>query len=295
LPHLVIDYISTAGSGQWAGANAQYSTTTPFAYIGTNYLSESTYKGEFVVFKLPVAIAITSYTIYQVQSTTGRTRAPKHFKICGSNNGTTWFIIQTITNATYTNDLYTNTQLSTNTTTYLYYGMVINQITGNGGLTQIAEWIINGKEQLENLTDSTSGGSGGGGFGNILITQNGAVAGTPFNITHSKITNGYNGTTTQGGNGGSALISGDGYSEVITGSNIIVGKGGTGATSSSIPSTKTNYGDGGDGNNGYAFQGVVIIKIPPLINKTNFTGFTDWGKVENVLTSFPLSNSIANT
>ena len=45
----------------------------------------------------------------------------------------------------------------------------------------------------------------------------------------------------------------------ITGSNLNVGLGGTGATSSSTAITKTNYGDGGDGNKGLGFQGIIIL------------------------------------
>jgi hypothetical protein len=132
----------------------------------------------------------------------------------------------------------------------------------------------------------TSGGSGGGG----ALNQNGATAGISNNIS-SQLNNGYNGTSTQYGDGGSALYSGIGYTELITGNNLIVGKGGTGGTSSSIPTTKINYGDGGDGNNGNGFQGIIIIKVPQVAYKSNFIGYTDWGKIENKPTLFSGSYS----
>ena len=85
---------------------------------------------------------MTSYSIVAVNSTAGAGRAPKNFKLYASNNGTTWITLQTIKGATYTNQIYNNTALSTNTTPYLYFAFVINQIIGSGttsGITQIAE------------------------------------------------------------------------------------------------------------------------------------------------------------
>ena len=52
------------------------------------------------------------------------------------------------------------------------------------------------------------------------------------------------------------------YTELITTTKIQISSGGLGGSSSSIPMIKNNYGDGGDGNNGLGFQGVVIIKYP---------------------------------
>ena len=86
--------------------------------------------------------------------------------------------------------------------------MVINAVIGGGGtgggtrstLVNISEWVINGKKII--LNTPSSGGSGGGGSG--LMLTNGASAGTPFNATYSKLNAGFNGTSTQGGNGGSS-------------------------------------------------------------------------------------------
>jgi len=99
---------------------------------------------------MPVPVAITSYSIIAINSTNGGLRAPKAFKLYASNNGTSWTTLQTITNASYTSLYYTNTGLSANTTPYLYYAIVINQVigAGQGAMTQVAEWVINGKQML---------------------------------------------------------------------------------------------------------------------------------------------------
>jgi len=135
----------------------------------------------------------------------------------------------------------------------------------------------------------SSGGSGGGGasFGN----QTGANAGTPFNATFSKLNNGFSGNGTSSGAGGSAstfLGNPSRYIEPITGTNIEVGKGGDGEPIGGVPSTKTNYGDGGDGNSGNGFQGIIIVKFPYSSQKINFNGLLDYTKIENIP---PQSNS----
>jgi len=150
--------------------------------------------------------------------------------------------------------------------------------------------IYKGRVNLYNQVNS--GGSGGGGGGGNITTsfnQNGAAAGTPFNITYSKLTAGANGITANGGNGGSALISGR-YTDPISG--IQVGAGGTGATSSSTPTTKINYGDGGDGNGGFGRQGIIIFKFTGDII-TKFLEYADYNKLfnkPNLLTKEETSN-----
>ena len=108
------------------------------------------------------------------------------------------------------------------------------------------------------------GGSGSGGSQN----QSGALAGSA-NSGYSLLTNGYDGTDTKGGDGGSALSSG-GFITTITGSPITVGIGGSGATASSAAADGFNFGDGGSGNGGLGKQGIVIIKFTYGPNKTLF-------------------------
>lgn len=129
----------------------------------------------------------------------------------------------------------------------------------------------------------SSGGSGGGGasFGN----QTGANAGTPFNATFSKLNNGFSGNGTSSGAGGSAssfLGIPSRYIEPITGTSIEVGKGGDAEPIGGVPSTKSNYGDGGDGNSGNGFQGIIIIKFPYSSQKINFNGLLDYTNIENI-------------
>jgi hypothetical protein len=105
----------------------------------------------------------------------------------------------------------------------------------------------------------TIGGSGGGGFGGFVSSQNGANGGNYWssNNCYGITSNGNNGTLIKGGDGGNINFISD-----ITSNIILYGKGGSGATSSSVPVIKTNNtGNGGDGNGGIGASGVVILKL----------------------------------
>ncbi|MFN9953962.1 MAG: hypothetical protein ACK55I_12760, partial [bacterium] len=70
----------------------------------------------------------------------------------------------------------------------------------------------------------------------------------------------------------------------------------SGANSSSTPVTKTNYGDGGDGNGGNAYQGIVIIKFQAQFI-TKFLEYTNYDKLYNkpdIFTKTETSNLIQN-
>jgi len=141
---------------------------------------------------------------------------------------------------------------------------------GNGGSTNILP---------------ITGGSGGGG----IINQTGAVAGTKWNATFSYVNAGLNGISTRGGNGGSAINGG--FIETITGTNLIMGIGGTGATSNSVPVLRTSYGSGGDGNGGLGTQGIVIIKVPLNNTRTKFNGYINYSNIDNA----PYINDLVNS
>ena len=132
-------------------------------------------------------------------------------------------------------------------------------------------------------TTSTTGGSGGG---SLLNLNNQSAAGSIVNPLYYFATTGLNGTATQGGSGGSVINGG--YTETITNTNLIIGTGGTGATSSSIPVLKTTYGSGGDGNGGMGTQGLAIIKVPLNVLQPTFNGYVNY----NNITNLPIFNNL---
>ena len=151
---------------------------------------------------------------------------------------------------------------------------------GNGGSGIVIIRFLNSYN-----TNPLSGGSGGGG----TINQSGAITGTKWNATYSYSTSGNNGTTTVGGNGGSAINGG--FTESITGTSLIVGVGGSGASATSTPSLKNTYGSGGDGNGGLGTQGIVIIKVPLNISKASFDGYINYS---NIVNTPPLNNLLTS-
>jgi len=143
------------------------------------------------------------------------------------------------------------------------------------------------------LAISSIGGSGGG---SLLNLNNQSSAGTKWSATYSFSTTGNNGTTSQGGSGGSVLVSG-GYTETITNTNLIIGTAGAGATFSSVPVLKTTYGSGGDGNGGLGTQGLALIKVPLNIQQPIFNGYVNYSNIINkpYLNDILLSSNIITT
>jgi len=235
----------------------QYFTTTtsPISYLykGSKFLAEFNYKGDWISIKLPIPISLTSYSIVQTINYEGG--APNNFKIYGSMDGINWTVIKeryATVPLTYTSNIYTDNEVPQNLPPYIYYGLVIRSLNNNLGYLIFDDWIIYGKQVI--ITNATSGGSGGGS--SMYSLNNGALKGTPFDISFSILNNGSNSTyQIQGGNGGSSV-----FIEGLTGTNIQVGNGGSGGSFTSLPITKINYGDGGDGNGGLGFQGLLIIK-----------------------------------
>jgi len=145
----------------------------------------------------------------------------------------------------------------------------------------------NGLIVIQYISQATSGGSGGGSLSNLSTFKS---AGSLFSPLYSYATSGSNGTLIKGGDGGSAL-SNIGYTEIITGTSLILGVGGTGATSNSMPLFKNTYGSGGDGNGGLGTQGIIIIKVPLNTNITRFDGYINYNNVINK----PVLNELIST
>lgn len=156
-------------ASRWTTSSSPYNGTTG-AYGGgfSTTISGSAYSGEWLQLKVPSATVITSYTIYT--SSFDPQRTPVDFKVAGSNDGTTWTVIDTQTGIT--SWLSSSTSLTFTVTSsppaYLYFRLVTNKNggTGSNGYLSIGEWVINNvpantdfyADTLGNLT--TAAGSG---------------------------------------------------------------------------------------------------------------------------------------
>ena len=194
-------------------------------------------------------------------------------KVGGGGGGSSY-----INTSSYTITNITNSKNTTNGTTTapgnneIYYqsGIAIGGVNNSGTLNNGGNGLIVIEYYIPILP--TSGGSGGGGAEN----QNGALAGIKWDNDLSIVYDGNNGTSIKGGDGG-----GLGFLTNIINNNLTIGTGGTGANSTNSPIIKTKYGDGGDGNGGLGFNGVVIIKSTKT-KKLNYNSYiTSFNQIED--------------
>ena len=126
------------GSGRYTTAGVFNSTS----FIVAGYL------GDWLKIQLPVAIKLTRFGF--LQRTNIPQRAPKDFRIYGSNDNITWVELVNKTDAVY-NASYMYEQTTTEiSNTYTYYGLVVNKIfVGvSNDMLNFDEWYIYGQEQL---------------------------------------------------------------------------------------------------------------------------------------------------
>jgi hypothetical protein len=128
-----------------------YNTTTG-VYSGntsTTYNTSLTYSGEWCQIQFPNQILLKSYSLVgQVNTTVSavQNRSPKNFIILGSNNGTSWFLLDTQTNITGWGNTGTvkTFNLTNNNTQYSYYRICCNSTQGGqySEILAISEWKL---------------------------------------------------------------------------------------------------------------------------------------------------------
>jgi hypothetical protein len=111
-------------------------------YVGavtTTYNTSISILGEWIQIQLPSAINIYSYSIL---GRTGLTlRSPNTFVLLGSNNGSTWTLVDSETNITAWSDGVFNTFTPNSSTSYSYYRLVINKNSGGTNI-DITTWNL---------------------------------------------------------------------------------------------------------------------------------------------------------
>jgi hypothetical protein len=134
---------SFTSGGSWGGGRY----TTAGVFNSTSFIVAG-YLGDWLKIQLPVAIKLTRFGF--LQRTNIPQRAPKDFRIYGSNDNITWVELVNKTDAVY-NASYMYEQTTTEiSNTYTYYGLVVNKIfVGvSNDMLNFDEWYIYGQEQL---------------------------------------------------------------------------------------------------------------------------------------------------
>jgi hypothetical protein len=120
-------------SGNWTNASQLYNPN----YTGavTTTVSGVSYSGEWVQLQLPNQIILTSYFLYHAND-----RRPVDFVVAGSNNGTTWTLLDSETGANVSSGQAFSTS---NLGKYSYFRLIVtkNALTG-GDFLSITEWSL---------------------------------------------------------------------------------------------------------------------------------------------------------
>ena len=154
----VVSYSSTFGSGGYepfkcfntsdgVGGHWLDNRYTAGVFNSTSFIVEG-YLGDWLKIQLPVAIKLTRFE-FKIRPDF-LVRAPKDFKIYGSNDNITWVELVNKTDAVYNSSNKYEQATPEITNTYTYYGLVVNKIfTGQYDVTlNFDEWYIYGQELL---------------------------------------------------------------------------------------------------------------------------------------------------
>ena len=154
----VVSYSSTYGSGydpfkcfntsDGVGGLWEESTRYNAGVFNSTSFIVAGYLGDWLKIQLPVAIKLTRFEILSRVNTT--LRAPKDFKIYGSNDNITWVELVNKTDATYNASNIYNQTTPEITTAYTYYGLVVNKLFGTAAVLNFDEWYIYGQEFSNN-------------------------------------------------------------------------------------------------------------------------------------------------
>ena len=130
------------GTYYWLSAT-KYNGTGVYTGSESTTISGSPYTGEWVQILMPTPIVVVSYTIYP--SSDYLPAAPKNFKLAGSNDGSTWFLIDTQTSITSWVNSTTGLTLtpSSQSNAYIYFRLCVNATVAYSILS-IGELMIYG-------------------------------------------------------------------------------------------------------------------------------------------------------
>lgn len=127
------------GANFWHGNFGSYSASAPYAWTGgTSVTTTGVGNGEYVQLKLPSAVTVTSYQIStRSDFNLGYTYAPTAFALAGSNDGTTWTVVDSESGISWTVNSSRAFTVST-PSAYSYYRLVVFNCNGNS-YTSIGE------------------------------------------------------------------------------------------------------------------------------------------------------------
>ena len=173
------------GTCWWSSANTSYDgqdgnsglyvgpTTPQFTYTATNGIS---YYGEWISITLPSSVILSSHTIY---CNPNYGQFPAGFVVLGSNDGTTWVLLQVIDDQPAIHSTVSYTYNVNSTIAYSSYVMVITRNSRDGtAYVGTSCWTLYGTNLEYN---STGGGSYGTQYTSSLTQYGIATASGGYN------------------------------------------------------------------------------------------------------------------
>ena len=130
-----------ASNGSYTGATDASGSLTYF-FI-TNVVNVGTISGEWVQIKLPSPIQLTRYGLMERSGVSQR--FPLDYYVLGSNDGSTWYSIKSVTNSpvpTWPNTQYVD--VSSNTLAYSFYRLVCTKLGSNGLVLNFSKFYLFG-------------------------------------------------------------------------------------------------------------------------------------------------------
>jgi len=139
----------SGGTGAYALIGGQYNGSGSYLGTTSTTISAISYIGEWCQIKLPYRLQLTNYYIAS-RSGQGTTRFPKIFYIAGSNDGTTWYLVDSKSLTTSPDDgtgnlvsFTVNTAGENYYTAYYYFRLVINYTFG-GNVVNLIKFYLTG-------------------------------------------------------------------------------------------------------------------------------------------------------
>jgi hypothetical protein len=138
-----------------------YNTTSPFAYAGATNVVDilgSAYPGSWVQIQVPVSVLVASYAI-----TCGvlyATKMAAKWWLLGSRDGINWTLVDSRTGVTWGSSGQVQTFTVSGSQSYTVYRLVVNQLTGAGGIVEIQDILLNGTEESLCITSDAKVGVG---------------------------------------------------------------------------------------------------------------------------------------
>ena len=151
-----------AVSTYWAAQQNEYSTSSPYAYVGsatTVDILGNAYRGAWIQLQLPVSVLLSSYTIQGYDNSFG----PGSWYLLGSRDGFNWTTLDRRIGVVWSaNPPPAQTFTTSATQAYTYYRCATTNLAGNstGYGPDFIEWTLNGTEESLCITSDSKVGVG---------------------------------------------------------------------------------------------------------------------------------------